>query len=237
MHIQTHVYRRAAARLGLRLRSRGGPSAGSGSANAPPRKSVMAKSKRQANDNDNDDDCDTLTSQHVQNPMKKRKTVTFRPTATLSTIERITPSESKAMHRTSEESRMDQDRTIQNARDLRNLCMLYSHEDAGTIRSIAQCLQIDTCTRGVEHYLSQEVYEERRLAAMRVVDTVLQTQAHYQQRRADADSSLSLAGVRPSPSLVDDMTNDIALASARLSQSAAIDAMNRGAEDEAATRT
>ena len=235
VQIQTRVYRRAAARLGLRLRSKDGPSAGSGSASAAPSKSAMAKSKRQANDIDND--CDTQTTQLVQNPMKKRKTVTFRPTATLSTIERISPSESKAMHRTSEESRMDQDRTIQNARDLRNLCMLYSHEDAGTIRSIAQCLQIDTCTRGVEHYLSQEVYEERRLAAMRVVDTVLQTQAHYQQRRADADSSLSLAGVRPSPSLVDDMTNDIALASARLSQSAAIDAMNRGAEDEAATRT
>ena len=219
VHIQTHVYRRAAERLGLRIREKKN--------NTTPNESAMLK-KRHTTDSDN--------NHAIQNPMKRRrKTVTFRPTATLSTIERITPSESKAMHRTSEESRQNWDRTIQNARDLRHLCQLYSHEDVDTIRSLAQCLQIDTCTRGVEHYLSQEVYEGRRRAAMRVVDTVLRTQAKYQQRMADY--ACQQEGQSPSASFVDAMINDIALASASLSRSATTDAMNRGADDEAATRT
>ena len=226
VHVQKHVYRRAAERLGLRIRK-----AKKNKHTTTPNESAMVK-KRQATDTDTDFD----NKHAMQNPMKKkRKTVTFRPTATLSTIERIAPSESEAMHRTSEESRRDRDRTIQNARDLRHLCQLYSHEDVGTIRSLAQCLQIDTCVRGVEHYLSQEVYEGRRRAALRVIDTVLQTQAQYQQRLNDHVSQQN--GGQPGPTFVDAMTNDIALASASLSRGAAIDAMNRGAEDEAATKT
>ena len=226
VHVQKHVYRRAAERLGLRIRK-----AKKNKHTTTPNESAMVK-KRQATDTDTDFD----NKHAMQNPMKKkRKMVTFRPTATLSTIERIAPSESEAMHRTSEESRRDRDRTIQNARDLRHLCQLYSHEDVGTIRSLAQCLQIDTCVRGVEHYLSQEVYEGRRRAALRVIDTVLQTQAQYQQRLNDRVSQQN--GGQPGPTFVDAMTNDIALASASLSRGAAIDAMDRAAEDEAATKT
>ena len=227
VHVQKHVYRRAAERLGLRIRR-----TKKNNNTAIPNETATVK-KRQAC---TDTNYDSYNKDPIQNPLKKKRmTVTFRPTATLSTIERITPSESEAMHRTSEKSRRNRDRTIQNARDLRHLCQLYSHEDVGTIRSLAQCLQIDTCVRGVEHYLSQEVYEGRRRAALRVIDTVLQTQAQYQQRLNDHVSQQN--GGQPSPTFVDAMTNDIALASAGLSRGAAIDAMNRGAEDEAATRT
>ena len=232
VQIQKHVYRRAAERLGLRIRKTKKNIATT--CTTPPKESAMVK-KRQATDVDTDtDNQQHATMQNLHPIKKKRKTVTFRPTATLSTIERISPSESKAMHRTSEEIRQDRDRTLQNARDLRNLFQLYGDEDVGTIRSLAQCLQIDTYVRGVEPYLSQEVYEGRRRAALQVVDTVLKTQALHRQRMAEDAASRQQGGQQPGPAtFVDAMTNGIALASASLSRGAVVDAVNRGASDEA----
>jgi len=160
---------------------------------------------------------------------KRRKTVTFRPTAALSIIERPHPSECKAMHRSSQEAKEDKDRAIRNARNLRHLAELYSHEDAAMLRALAQCLRFDTCTRGIEHYLSREAYQKRHAAQLRVVDAVLRTQARHRQNAANLSQ-----GDQPT---TDAKTNDIALASASLSRNATIDAVSRGAEDEAAART
>ena len=151
-------------------------------------------------------------------------------------IERLSAADSMAMHTSNEEALELQKGAIHTAKTLRHLTKQYGH-DAASLRAHALRLQVDTCVRGIEHFLSKELFRERATAQMRHVDAVLDTQHRYRQyihnlSQAHASSSPTHENV-----FVETMAGDIAKASKSSSRTAVLDAINRAVDDEVAARS
>lgn len=161
----------------------------------------------------------------------RRDKVSFSEKVIVVVIERLSAADSKAMHTTNEEALELQKDAIHTAKTLRHLTKHYGH-DVAVLRAQAFHLQVDTCIRGIEHFLSKQLFRERNLTQMRHVDTVLDTQHRYRQYA----NALQQARTSSSPTqlniFVEAMAGDIAKTSKSMSRTTVLDAINRAVEDE-----
>lgn len=210
-------YRRAAQSLGLHYREKRNDA----TTDEAPRSILVTQKKKQ---------------QQQSTHNSPRDKVSFSEKVRVVAIERLSAADSKAMHTTNEEALEHQKDAIHTAKTLRHLTKHYEH-DIASFRAQALRLQVDTCVRGIEHFLSKQLFRERTLAQRRHVDAVLDTQHRYRQYFNDLQQPLTSSSPTQLNIFLDTMAGDIAKASKSLSRTAALDAINRAVEDEVAARS
>ena len=171
-------------------------------------------------------------------PKRRRNQVSFSEKVRVVVIERLSSAESKAMHTTNEEALELQKDAIHTAKTLRHLTKHYGH-DVASLRAQAIHLQVDTCIRGIEHFLSRELFRERSLNQIRHADAVLDTQHRYRQYINAFQRAHAHASSPPTQHNIfaETMAGDIAKMSKSLSRPTVLDAINRAVEDEEAARS